>query len=162
MAAQYWRNNGQPERIKFVCFRHAYHGDTMGAMSVCDPEEGMHSHFTGFFPEQILTVLPRTQDEINNFSKFLQREKRSLAAVILEPLVQAAGGMKFHEPGVLRSIKAACKANDVLFIADEIAAGFGRNWHNVRLRTGRDRTGHHLPRQGYDRRFYQHGGNSGK
>lgn len=126
MAAQYWRNNGQPERIKFVCFRHAYHGDTMGAMSVCDPEEGMHSHFTGFFPEQILTGLPRTQDEINNFSKFLQRERRSVAAVILEPLVQAAGGMKFHEPGVLRSIKAACKANDVLFIADEIATGFGR------------------------------------
>ena len=126
MAAQYWRNKSQPERIKFVCFRHAYHGDTMGAMSVCDPEEGMHSHFRGFFPEQILTVLPRTQDEISDFSKLLQKERKNVAAVILEPLVQAAGGMKFHEPGILRSIKAACEANDVLFIADEIATGFGR------------------------------------
>ncbi len=126
MAAQYWRNKSQPERTKFVCFRHAYHGDTMGAMSVCDPEEGMHSHFRGFFPEQILTVLPRTQDEISDFSKLLQKERKNVAAVILEPLVQAAGGMKFHEPGILRSIKAACKANDVLFIADEIATGFGR------------------------------------
>jgi adenosylmethionine-8-amino-7-oxononanoate aminotransferase len=126
MAAQYWRNKSQPERIKFVCFRHAYHGDTMGAMSVGDPEEGMHSHFKGFFPEQILTVLPRTQDEIHDFSKLLQKERKNVAAVILEPLVQAAGGMKFHEPGILRSIKAACKANDVLFIADEIATGFGR------------------------------------
>ena len=126
MAAQYWRNNGQPERIKFVCFRHAYHGDTMGAMSVCDPEEGMHAHFRGFFPEQKLTVLPKTQDEVSEFSKFLQKERKNVAAVILEPLVQAAGGMKFHEPGILHSIKAACKANDVLFIADEIATGFGR------------------------------------
>ena len=126
MAAQYWRNKSQPERIKFVCFRHAYHGDTMGAMSVCDPEEGMHSHFRGFFPEQILTVLPRTQDEISDFSKLLQKEGKNVAAVILEPLVQAAGGMKFHEPEILRSIKAACEANDVLFIADEIATGFGR------------------------------------
>ena len=95
-------------------------------MSVCDPEEGMHSHFRGFFPEQILTFLPRTQNEISNFSKFLQRERKNVAAVILEPLVQAAGGMKFHEPGILRSISAACKTNDVLFIADEIATGFGR------------------------------------
>lgn len=126
MAAQFWRNKGQPGRNKFVCFRFAYHGDTMGAMSVCDPDEGMHAHFAGFFPKQIMIDLPRTKDTLADFDKLLAGRREEIAGVILEPLVQGAGGMKFHDADTLAAIRAACTRNDVLFIADEIATGFGR------------------------------------
>ncbi|MEK9683128.1 MAG: adenosylmethionine--8-amino-7-oxononanoate transaminase [Rhodospirillaceae bacterium] len=126
MAKQFWLNKGETERNKFLCFRNAYHGDTMGAMSVCDPIEGMHGHFSGFFPEQVLTDLPRNNQTITDFERLLHRHRKTLAAVIIEPLVQCAGGMKFHDAEILSVIRKVCKENDVLFIADEIATGFGR------------------------------------
>ena len=126
MAVQYWRNQGQTERCKFVAFRRAYHGDTMGAMSVGDPNDGMHALFGGYFPEQILTDLPRTAEQRAAFAGLLASRSDEIAGVILEPLVQAAGGMVFHDAELLKSIRDACAARDILFIADEIATGFGR------------------------------------
>jgi adenosylmethionine---8-amino-7-oxononanoate aminotransferase len=126
MAVQYWRNQGQTKRCKFVAFRRAYHGDTMGAMSVGDPDDGMHAIFSGYFPEQILTDLPRTAKQHAAFADLLDARGDEIAGVILEPLVQAAGGMLFHDSASLKSIRDACAARDILFIADEVATGFGR------------------------------------
>jgi adenosylmethionine-8-amino-7-oxononanoate aminotransferase len=112
MAAQYWINRGAA-RTRFVCFTDAYHGDTMGAMSVSDAEAGMHSRLAAYLPPQ--TRVPLTH-----------RDFRGAAAVILEPLVQCAGGMKMHPPETVAEIARACRDQDVLFIADEIATGFGR------------------------------------
>ena len=126
MAVQYWQNQGQTKRCKFVAFRRAYHGDTMGAMSVGDPNDGMHALFGGYFPEQILTDLPRTAEQRVAFADLLDAHSDEIAGVILEPLVQAAGGMVFHDAESLKSIREICAARDILFIADEIATGFGR------------------------------------
>ena len=112
IAAQYWINRGAP-RTRFVCFENAYHGDTMGAMSVSDAESGMHSRLAAYLPEQ--TRVPLTH-----------RDFRGAAAVILEPLVQCAGGMKMHPPEAVASIARACREQDTLLILDEIATGFGR------------------------------------
>lgn len=126
MAVQYWRNRGQTKRCKFVAFRRAYHGDTMGAMSVGDPDDGMHAKFGGYFPQQILTDLPRTDAQRAAFADLLDARKDEIAGIILEPLVQAAGGMVFHDGESLKAIRKICAARDILFIADEIATGFGR------------------------------------
>lgn len=126
MAVQVWRNKGDRNRCRFIAFRNAYHGDTMGAMSVCDPDDGMHALFGGYFPEQIIVDLPRDSETLAGFETLLARRRAEIAAVIMEPLVQAAGGMKFHEPDVLAGIRHACARHDILFIADEIATGFGR------------------------------------
>ncbi len=126
MAVQYWRNKGVPGRKRFVAFQHAYHGDTTGAMSVCDPDEGMHALFKGAIPEQIIIELPRTADQMAAFEQLLMGGQNEIAGVILEPLVQAAGGMKFHSPEILTALREACRRHDTLFIADEIATGFGR------------------------------------
>ena len=126
MAVQYWRNQGQPGRTRFVAFRRAYHGDTMGAMAVGDPDDGMHALFNGYFPKQILTDLPRTPEQRTAFSALLAERRNEIAGVILEPLVQGAGGMVFHDAETLAAIRHACTAQDILFIADEIATGFGR------------------------------------
>ena len=126
MAVQYWLNRGQRGRAKFVSFLNGYHGDTMTAMSVCDPEEGMHSMFKGVLPEQFVMPLPRTDEEFEDFESFLADESVRLAAVLLEPLVQAAGGMKFHSPEILRRVSKLCYRYDLLLILDEIATGFGR------------------------------------
>lgn len=126
MAVQYWLNRGETGRTRFVSFRHGYHGDTMGAMSVTDPEEGMHRLFRGFFPEQLVVGLPRTEAEQRDFAAFLQRNRHQVAAVIVEPLVQAAGGMKFHDAGTLAAVHRAAREAGVLFIVDEVATGFGR------------------------------------
>jgi adenosylmethionine-8-amino-7-oxononanoate aminotransferase len=112
IAAQYWINRGAP-RTRFVCFENAYHGDTMGAMSVSDAESGMHSRLAAYLPEQ--TRVPLTH-----------RDFRSAAAVILEPLVQCAGGMKMHAPDTVAAIARACREQDTLLVLDEIATGFGR------------------------------------
>jgi adenosylmethionine-8-amino-7-oxononanoate aminotransferase len=112
MAAQYWINRGAP-RTRFVCFENAYHGDTMGAMSVSDADSGMHSRLASYLPEQ--TRVPLSH-----------REFRGAAAVILEPLVQCAGGMKMHPPDTVAEIARACRAQGTLLILDEIATGFGR------------------------------------
>lgn len=126
MAVQSWRNRGQAGRTRFVAFKNAYHGDTMGAMSVCDPDDGMHALFGGYFPQQILTDVPDSKDALAAFDILLAENRHEIAAVIIEPLVQGAGGMKFHSPEILAAIRACCTRNGVLLIADEIATGFGR------------------------------------
>jgi len=126
MARQYWINRGVAGRRRFVSFRHAYHGDTFAAMSVCDPEEGMHALFAGMLEPQLVVELPRDETSFSAFDETLAREARSLAGLIIEPLVQAAGGMKFHSPDVLRQIVESARAHDLIVIFDEIATGFGR------------------------------------
>lgn len=126
MAVQYWLNRGVSGRSKFLSFRHAYHGDTTGAMSVCDPVNSMHSHFKGFLLEQFTHTVPQTDVEFNELDRFLREKAETLAGVIIEPLVQGAGGMKFHSPAALARLRQLCDAHDVLLIADEIATGFGR------------------------------------
>ena len=126
MAVQYWLNQGVSGRTKFVCFRHAYHGDTTGAMSVCDPVNSMHSHFKGFLLEHFPQDVPLTETDARLFAKFLATKREEIAGVIIEPLVQGAGGMKFHPPESLAHIRKACDRHNLLLIADEIATGFGR------------------------------------
>jgi adenosylmethionine-8-amino-7-oxononanoate aminotransferase len=126
MAVQFWLNRGLPGRSRFVSFRHGYHGDTTGAMSVCDPDEGMHTLFRGLLPEQHVVDLPRDEPAFEAFGRFLGAHADEVAAVILEPLVQAAGGMKFHPPDALARIADLCRRHDILLILDEIATGFGR------------------------------------
>ena len=126
MAVQYWLNRGEAGRARFVSFRFGYHGDTMGAMSVTDPDEGMHRLFTGYFPEQLVVDLPRTASDITEFESFLGANKDAIAGVVIEPLVQAAGGMKIHDAETLAAIHRACRDSGVLLIADEVATGFGR------------------------------------
>jgi len=126
MALQYWINRGERRRRRFVCFRHAYHGDTFAAMSVCDPEEGMHSLFAGTLAAQVLADLPRDEASTEAFEATLDRHAGELAGVIVEPLVQAAGGMKFHSAAVLGRAVAGARERGLLVICDEIATGFGR------------------------------------
>ena len=126
MAVQFWLNRGERGRTRFVSFRHGYHGDTTGAMSVCDPDDGMHALFRGVLMPQHVVDLPRDDDGLEAFDHFLAGRRREVAAVVLEPLVQAAGGMKFHTPAVLGRIAAICRRHEVLLILDEIATGFGR------------------------------------
>ncbi len=126
ICVQYWLNHGVQGRHKFICFRHAYHGDTTGAMSVCDPINSMHAHFKGFLLEQYPREIPETLAQQREFRTFIQQHRAELAGVIIEPLIQGAGGMKFHSPEALAAIRAACDQYDLLLIADEIATGFGR------------------------------------
>ncbi|WP_374545940.1 adenosylmethionine--8-amino-7-oxononanoate transaminase [Rhodoblastus sp.] len=125
MAVQYWLNKGH-SRPKMVSFRYGYHGDTMACMSVCDPDESMHALFKDYLPKQILAELPTDPASEQAFDALLAREKHQIAAVLIEPLVQGAGGMKFHAPEVLRRVAEACRRHGLLLIADEIFVGFGR------------------------------------
>ena len=125
IAIQYWLNLGQ-RRTRFVSFRHGYHGDTFAAMSVCDPDEGMHAHFAGALAEQLVVSLPVGRDALRDFDAVLARHANELAAVIVEPLVQAAGGMRFHDAETLAAIADAARRHGLLLILDEIAVGFGR------------------------------------
>src|SRR5690606_5250541 len=104
MALQYRLNGGERGRNRFVAFRHAYHGDTFAAMSVCDPEEGMHALFAGTLAEQLIVPLPADAASAAGFERAVARQAHELTAVIVEPLVQAAGGMKFHSPETLARI----------------------------------------------------------
>jgi adenosylmethionine-8-amino-7-oxononanoate aminotransferase len=128
MAIQFWINQGEPSRKQFVAFRYGYHGDTMGCMAVSDTEDedAMHVLFRGYVPQHIIRNLPANSEQFFEFDAFLARHREVIAAVILEPLVQGAGGMKFHTPDVLAAIARSCARHDVLLIADEIATGFGR------------------------------------
>ncbi|WP_027177625.1 adenosylmethionine--8-amino-7-oxononanoate transaminase [Maridesulfovibrio bastinii] len=133
MAIQYWQAIGRPEKNRLMTIKGGYHGDTLGAMSVCDPVNGMHSLFTSVLPKHIFAEIPACRydepfDE-NCFTDFLDKIERhadELAAVILEPIVQGAGGMRFYSPQYLKMVRAACDKNNVLLICDEIATGFGR------------------------------------
>lgn len=126
MAAQFWINRGERGRTKFISFRGGYHGDTFATMSVCDPEEGMHAHFKGVIPEQIIADLPTDDASAAAFEALMEREGPRAAAVIVEPLAQGAGGMRFHSLETVRRVRAACDRHGVLLIFDEIMTGFGR------------------------------------
>jgi adenosylmethionine-8-amino-7-oxononanoate aminotransferase len=129
MALQYWRNKGQEGRTRFVFFRHAYHGDTFATMALCDPDEGMHGLFSGVMPPQLMAELPSSPIMQAAFDRLLDTHRERLAAVVLEPLVQGAGGMKMHDAATLRFIAEACQRHGVLLILDEIMTGFGRTGH---------------------------------
>jgi len=126
MAIQYWRNQGQADKQRIVCFRHGYHGDTFATMALCDPEEGMHSLFAGSMPEQILAELPADATMRHAFELLLETQAARVAAVIIEPLVQGAGGMQMHDAETLSFIAEVCRRHGVLLILDEIMTGFGR------------------------------------
>ena len=126
MALQYWINQGRRGRDRFASFRGGYHGDTLGAMSVCDPEEGMHALFAGALPTQHLLEIPRDEAGFRALEQTLDRVAPRCAALLIEPLVQGAGGMRFHSPELLARIAAAARARDLLLICDEIFTGFGR------------------------------------
>jgi len=123
MAVQYWKNRGQA-RHRFVAFKDGYHGDTLGALSVTDPGSGFHEALAGYRVPQVFAELPR-DDETKTALDALLTEP-GIAAVIVEPRVQGAGGMRFHDAATLAAIRAACDAHGVLLIADEIMTGFGR------------------------------------
>jgi adenosylmethionine-8-amino-7-oxononanoate aminotransferase len=125
MAVQFWLNQGA-RRGNFVAFRNAYHGDTFATMAICDPEEGMHGIFRGVVPEQLIAEIPDTAEKRANLDRLLADNRADIAAVIVEPLVQGAGGMKFHDPQALREIRTLCDRHGVLLIFDEIFTGFGR------------------------------------
>ena len=127
MAIQYWRNKGQPEKQRIAYFRHAYHGDTFATMALCDPDEGMHALFSGSMPDQIMAELPSDETMRRAFDLLLETHAERLAAVIIEPLVQGAGGMKMHDAATLAFISETCRRHEVLLIADEIMTGFGRS-----------------------------------
>jgi adenosylmethionine-8-amino-7-oxononanoate aminotransferase len=125
MAVQYFLNKGE-RRSQFVHFRGCYHGDTLGTMGVCDPEEGMHSLFGDVIADNILCDLPRSEGEADKFAGFLKKNAGNIAAVITEPLVLGAGGMVFYPSETLKWLRIACDAAGVLLIIDEIFTGFCR------------------------------------
>jgi adenosylmethionine---8-amino-7-oxononanoate aminotransferase len=126
MATQYWLNRGISGRTRFVAFRGGYHGDTTGAMAVSDPEEGMHRLFAGLLPRHDSLDLPRDEAGTAALERHLERHAGALAGIIVEPLVQGAGGMLFHGADVMRALRALADRFDVLLICDEIFTGFGR------------------------------------
>jgi adenosylmethionine-8-amino-7-oxononanoate aminotransferase len=126
MALQYWINRGVKGRTRFLGFLGGYHGDTLATMTVCDPEEGMHSLFGGVLPSQIMASLPRDDASFAALDALLGERAGEIAAIMVEPLVQGAGGMIFHETEVLHRLRALADRHDVLLIFDEIFTGFGR------------------------------------
>ncbi len=126
MAVQYWLNRGERGRTRLLAFRGGYHGDTFATMAVCDPDEGMHCLFAGVLPEHPVIALPSTGETIAAFDRFLDQQAGTLAGILVEPLVQGAGGMLFHDAAVLRHLRAAADRYGLLLIFDEIFTGFGR------------------------------------
>ncbi len=133
MALQVWAARGQPRRRRLLTIRGGYHGDTFGAMSVCDPITGMHTLFQGTLVGQLFAPRPQCRfdaewdaSDCAQFEQLIAQHAHELAAVILEPIVQGAGGMWFYHPRYLQQVRALCDHHGVLLIADEIATGFGR------------------------------------
>lgn len=133
MAIQYWYAKGRPEKQKLLTIRSGYHGDTFGAMAVCDPVTGMHQKFAGVVNQHFFADPPQTpfegpwdDSDVAGLKSILKEHHAVIAALILEPVVQGAGGMRFYSPEYLNRARALCDQYDVLLIFDEIATGFGR------------------------------------
>ncbi len=126
IALQYWLNLGKPKKDRFICLHDGYHGDTFGAMAVSDPERGMHKAFRNNIIRHFVMELPTGEYSMAEFAETLAAIAPQTAGLIIEPLVQGAGGMKFHSPDVLAEIRRLCAEHEILFIADEIATGFAR------------------------------------
>jgi adenosylmethionine---8-amino-7-oxononanoate aminotransferase len=126
MSIQFWLNKGHKNKNKFIFFKNGYHGDTSAAMAICDPDEGMHSLFKGYLNKNFLLKIPDNEIDKKKFIKLIQKNKSSIAGIIIEPLVQGAGGMKFHSASTLDFIYKIKKENDIVLIYDEIATGFYR------------------------------------
>jgi adenosylmethionine-8-amino-7-oxononanoate aminotransferase len=126
MATQCWLNQGVRNRSTFLAFKGGYHGDTIATMAVSDPEEGMHTLFAGLLPQHHVIDLPRDEATTAAFEKFLSAHADTLAGMIVEPLVQGAGGMLFHDAAVLRRLRDAADRHNLLLIFDEIFTGLGR------------------------------------
>ncbi|MGW2015203.1 adenosylmethionine--8-amino-7-oxononanoate transaminase [Streptomyces sp. NPDC001927] len=129
MCLQHWRSVGRPEKRRLLTWRGGYHGDTWQPMAVCDPQGGMHDLWSGALPKHFFADPPPAAYEesyAEHLRELIGRHADELAAVIVEPVVQGAGGMRFHSPDYLRVLREACDAHDVLLVFDEIATGFGR------------------------------------
>lgn len=133
MALQYQRARGHAGRTRMLTVRGGYHGDTFAAMAVCDPDGGMHSLWSGALPEHLFAPVPPagftrplSDGDTEELASLLAKHRHEIAAVILEPIVQGTGGMRFHSPAYLRRVRELCDEHDVLMITDEIATGFGR------------------------------------
>ncbi|MCX5281866.1 adenosylmethionine--8-amino-7-oxononanoate transaminase [Streptomyces sp. NBC_00198] len=129
MCLQYWRSLGRPAKQRLLTWRGGYHGDTWQPMSVCDPEGGMHELWQGVLHRQVFADAPPAEYDTSyaeRLRELIGAHADELAAVIVEPVVQGAGGMRFHSPAYLRVLREACDAHDVLLVFDEIATGFGR------------------------------------
>lgn len=139
MSLQYWHAK-QERRSKILSFRRGYHGDTFGALSVCDPEHSLHALYQGYVANNLFSLAPPAyrfagsdffdvhwdKKEIHAFAELIEAHASDVAAVVLEPIVQGAGGMRIYHPAFLREVRALCDQHEVLLIADEIATGFGR------------------------------------
>ena len=126
IALQYWINRGVKGRRRFIAFKGGYHGDTTGAMAVSDSDDGMHAVFAGLLPQHHLVDLPDSDERVVALETLLAQRTGGIAGIIVEPLVQGAGGMKFHDAAVLKRLRALADRYDTLLIFDEIFTGFGR------------------------------------
>jgi adenosylmethionine-8-amino-7-oxononanoate aminotransferase len=126
IAAQYWINQGQRERTQFIAFKDGYHGDTTGAMAMSDPHAGMHSIYGGLMPQHVITDLPANDAGAAALEALVVRHGSEIAGIIVEPLVQGAGGMKFHDAHVLKRLRVLTDKHDLLLIFDEVFTGLGR------------------------------------